>query len=98
MASTNWGGHYTYTARTLHQPASIDELRAIVARAARLRVLGSRHSFSDIADAAELVSLDALPANIEVDRDAGTVSCAGAVRYGELAAALERDGLALANL
>jgi alditol oxidase len=61
-------------------------------------VLGSRHSFNDIADADELLSLDWLPAGVAVDHAAGTVSCSGAVRYGELAAALAAEGMALANL
>ncbi len=69
-----------------------------MATAPRIRVLGSRHSFSDIADSAELLSLERLPPAVVVDRDAMTVACAGAVRYGELAVELDREGLALANL
>jgi xylitol oxidase len=92
----NWAGTYTYRARTLHRPRTLDELREIVAGAERVRVLGSRHSFNDIGDSDELISLDALPADIAVDRD--TVSCGGATRYGELAEALNANGLALHNL
>ena len=51
--------------RTLHRPTTHEQLREIVARAPRVRVLGSRHSFSDIADSAELVSLEGLPADVE---------------------------------
>jgi xylitol oxidase len=69
-----------------------------VARAPRVRVLGSRHSFSAIADADELVALDGLPADVVVDRDAGTVTCGAAMTYGELATALAAEGLALHNL
>jgi xylitol oxidase len=35
---------------------------------------------------------------VTIDRGALTVTCGGATRYGELAIALEREGLALANL
>jgi xylitol oxidase len=63
-----------------------------------VRVLGSRHSFNDIADAAELISLDALPDDIVVDPVAGTVSVAAGLRYGALAERLAADGLALHNL
>jgi alditol oxidase len=94
----NWAGNYAYRAERLHRPASVEQLRELVAAAPQIRVLGSRHSFSDIGDAAELVTLDGLPAEIVVDRAAGTVSCSGATRYGELAAALEPAGLALRNL
>jgi xylitol oxidase len=76
----------------------MEELREIVAAAPRLRVLGSRHSFTGIADSAELLSLDALPAETVVDRAARTISVGGSTRYGELAATLEAEGLALGNL
>jgi xylitol oxidase len=94
----NWAGNYGYRAERIHRPASLDELREIVAAAPRVRVLGSRHSFSDIADSAELVSLAGLPAEIAVDREASTVSLGAGLAYGELATALDRERLALANL
>jgi xylitol oxidase len=98
MAETNWAGTYRYAAHRLHRPVTLEQVREIVAGAERLRVLGSRHSFTDIADSDELVSLDALPADVAVDRSAGTVSFGAALRYGALAEALHADGLALANL
>jgi alditol oxidase len=61
-------------------------------------VLGSRHSFTDIADSGELVTLDARPADVVVDRVAGTVSFNAALRYGALAEALQAEGLAVHNL
>jgi alditol oxidase len=73
-------------------------LQEIVAAAPRIRALGSRHSFSDIADSDELIVLDGLAPDIVVDRGAGTVSAGAAVRYGELAEALRAEGLALHNL
>ncbi|MBA2775939.1 MAG: FAD-binding protein [Chloroflexia bacterium] len=94
----NWAGNYAYRATQLHRPATIDELRAVVAGAPRIHTLGSRHSFNDIADAAELVSLDALDPAIEIDREAMTVTCGGATRYGDLAQTLEAAGLALHNM
>src|SRR3954467_12997326 len=96
--ATNWAGTHRYAARRLPRPATVDELREIVAAAPRVRVLGSRHSFTDIADSDALVSLDGLPADVAVDRSAGTVSFGAALRYGELAEALEADGVALRNL
>ena len=54
-------GKYAYRARVLHRPASLGRGAADRGAAPRVRVLGSRHSFTDIADSAELVSLDALP-------------------------------------
>ena len=98
MSDTNWAGNYTYRAGTLHRPSSVEQVRELVAGASRLRVLGSRHSFSDIADSSALLSLDGLPADVVVDHAAGTVACSGGLRYGELAEALAVEGVALANL
>jgi len=61
-------------------------------------VLGSRHSFNAIGDSDELVSLEGLPADVVVDRAAGTVTCNAALKYGELATALAPQGVALHNL
>jgi xylitol oxidase len=98
VSGANWAGNYTYRAGRLHRPETLEQVREIVAGAARVRVLGSRHSFSDIADSAELLSLEGLPAGVVVDHDAGTVSFSAGLRYGELAEALHPEGVALANL
>ncbi len=98
MTRRNWAGNLAYRARQLHRPATVEQLADVMASADSIRVLGSRHSFSDIADADEQVSLDALSPDFVVDRDAGTVSCGAWLTYGRLADALAAEGLALANL
>ena len=95
---TNWAGSHRYRAARLHRPATLEQLRELVAAAPKVRVLGSRHSFTDIADSEELVSLEGLPADVAVDHAAGTVSCSAGLRYGDLAEALHAEGVALANL
>jgi xylitol oxidase len=94
----NWAGNYTYRAERLHRPSRLDQLQEIVAGASRVRVLGSRHSFNDIADSSELIALDALPADVVVDYEAGTVSFNAGLTYGALSGALKAEGLALHNL
>jgi xylitol oxidase len=94
----NWAGNYAYGAARVHRPTSLAALQQAVAGAERLRVLGSRHSFTDIADSSELVSLEAMPADVAVDRAARTVSFGAGLRYGDVAAALAEAGLALHNL
>ena len=80
-------------------PTSIDEVRRVVAASAKVRALGTRHSFNAIADTAGvLVSLEQLPCPIELDPERGRVTLGAATRDGELAPVLERAGLALANL
>ena len=98
VAQTNWAGSHVYGAREILHPRSVSEVQEIVARCDRVRVLGSRHSFNAIADSDVLVALDRLPAEIEVDRSAATVSVSAGVTYGVLARALAPEGLALANL
>jgi xylitol oxidase len=98
MSATNWAGNYVYRARQIHAPSSVEELQETVSRLGRVRVLGSRHSFSGIADSAQLVSLERIESEIVIDRRAMTVAFGGALRYGELAIELERQGFALANL
>jgi xylitol oxidase len=94
----NWAGNYAYQATRLHEPASLDELRAIVARTPKIHTLGSRHCFNDIADSAELITLDGIAKNMVIDREAMTVSVSAGIKYGDLAQALEREGLALHNM
>jgi xylitol oxidase len=98
MGLTNWAGNYTYEAQRLLRPARLEQVQEIVSSAARVRVLGSRHSFTAIGDSAELLTLDGLPPDVVVDRAAGRVSFTASVRYGGLARALQGEGLALANL
>jgi alditol oxidase len=98
VALQNWAGNYSYGARAIHTPSTFDQLHEVVTSAGEIRVLGSRHSFTDIGDSAEIVSLEGLRSEIVVDRRAMTVTCGAGTRYGELAGALDREGLALANL
>ncbi|MET7614946.1 FAD-binding protein [Streptomyces seoulensis] len=100
-AVTNWARNITYTADGFHRPASPDELRALVAESARVRVLGSGHSFNRIADPGAggvLLSVAGLPPVIDVDTTARTVRVGGGVRYAELARTVHAHGLALANM
>ena len=98
MQLANWAGNHVYRAAELHRPATLAQLREIVARAPRVHALGTRHSFSDVGDSAELVSLEGLAADVDVDRRRQTVTCSAWLKYGELADALATHGMALHNL
>ncbi|RJK94351.1 FAD-binding protein [Vallicoccus soli] len=100
---TNWAGNVAFGARRLHRPASLEELRDVVATASSagepVRVLGTGHSFNRVADTdGHLVSVADLPREVDVDRAAGSVRVSGGTRYGELGAHLQAAGLALHNL
>ena len=95
----NWAGNLEYRARRVHQPSTTEELRELVRRTPRIRALGSRHSFSDVADTAhELVSLAGLPRLVDVDAATSTVTTDGAMRYGDLCRPLDEAGVALHNM
>jgi alditol oxidase len=94
----NWSGNYAYRAERVHRPRTVEQVQELVGAARSVRALGSRHSFTAIVDAGELVSLDALDSEIELDTAAGTVRLPGGVSYARLAEALNQHGLALPNL
>jgi xylitol oxidase len=102
MANTarerNWSGNYQYRATAVHHPTSRDELRRLVAAAPSVHALGSRHSFTAIGDAAELIALDRIDEQITIDREASTVTVPAATTYAELAETLNSAGVALANM
>ena len=98
---TNWAGNITYAAKELQRPQSLDALRALVADSAKVRVLGSGHSFNEIAEPGPegtLLSIAGLPPVIDVDTTARTVRVSGGVRYAELARVVHTHGLALPNM
>jgi xylitol oxidase len=99
IRETNWAGNVQFGARQVMRPASLEELRDVVAANELVRPLGSRHSFSTIADSAGvLVSLASLPQNVEVNVTAKTATVAAGMTCGEVAIELHRQGWALHNL
>ncbi len=99
---SNWAGNYTYTAPRLHYPETLEQLQELVSRSGKLKVLGSRHSFNDIADTpGDLISLDRLDASdplLALDRERHTATISAAARYGQINRQLHREGYALHNL
>ena len=95
----NWAGNIAFSPASVARPSSVAELAETVARARRVRVLGTGHSFSPVADTdGTLVLLDAMPRTIEVDPVSSTVRVAAGVRWGELAPVVHEHGFALANM
>lgn len=99
VRETNWSGNYVYGAEELLRPGTLEELGQIVSDAEQIRALGSRHSFTDLADTrGSLVSLAKLPAEIEIDAELGVVRVSGGVTYAHLAIELHRAGWALGGM
>ena len=96
-AESNWAGNYAYTGR-LHRPRDLDEAASIVRESRSARGIGSRHSFTDIADAADLIDLTSLDRPPEFDADGRTIMVSGAATYSDIARSLAPHGAALRNL
>ena len=96
---TNWAGNIAFAAPEFHRPSTVAELQAAVARAGRVRVLGTGHSFNDMADSpGAQVSLAGLPPEVSVDSAALVARVAAGLSYAELATRLDAHGFALRNL
>ncbi len=99
---TNWAGNVAFAAPGFYCPSSLSELQALVAQAGprhRIRVLGTGHSFNDLADSpGTQVTLAGLPPEVSVDSAARLARGAAGLSYAELAGRLDEAGFALRNL
>ena len=99
VALRNWAGNVVYTPTSLAEPTSVEQLQSLVAASPRIRALGTRHSFSTVADApGVLVSLALLPREVDVEPASSTVRVSAATRWGELAPLLHEAGYAAHTL
>ncbi len=95
----NWAGNLEYGAARVHVPTSVEELQGIVASSQSAKVVGSRHSFTSIADTkGDHLSLQNFTSIRPVDPQTKTVSVGAGVNYGMLAPVLHAQGYALPNL
>ncbi len=95
---TNWSGNYTYRAPRLEMPKTVEEVQQLVKSGHRLKALGARHSFNNIADSPEeQISLKQME-EMSLDTKAHTVTVGAGVTYGKLAPYIDQQGYALHNL
>src|SRR5262245_60525168 len=95
----NWAGNYTFSATRVHYPETVAQVQELVAGCAKLRVLGSRHSFNAIADSTEdLLSLERFDHVVKYDGERRTATVNAGIKYGQLCRQLHAEGYALHNL
>jgi xylitol oxidase len=95
----NWAGNYTYTAARIHRPETVEQIQEIVGGAARVRALGTRHSFNSIADTPDdLISTEKLNRVVSLDPARRTITVEGGIRYGQVGQYLHEHGWALPNM
>src|SRR6266568_307486 len=95
----NWAGNLEYSTDRLHAATSLEQVRDYVRKENRLKVLGTRHCFNNIADSKDsFLSLKPMNEVIAIDTAARTVAVAGGITYGQLCPYLDGKGFALHNL
>ena len=100
---SNWAGDQTCTPAAIEHPATLEELRRIVADAdavgRSVRASASGHSFTDAAlTDGVMVRLDRLARPLDFDRSSGLFKVEGGIVLGELNRALHAKGVAFENL
>ena len=96
---TNWAGNLEYSTASLYAAKSLEQVQDFVKKQAKLKVLGSRHCFNNIADSKDtFLSLKALDEIVSLDPQARTVTVGAGITYGQLSPLLHNKGFALHNL
>ena len=95
----NWAGNFTYKAKNLYEPTSVEEVQALVKKLETQKALGSCHCFNSIADSAlNQISTKNLKGIISLDEEAMIVTVGAGAKYGDFAIELHQKGYALHNL
>tara|TARA_R110002167_G_scaffold65757_17_gene186049 strand:+ start:616 stop:1989 length:1374 start_codon:yes stop_codon:yes gene_type:complete len=96
---TNWAGNYTYKAKNLFEPTTVEEVQALIQRLDTQKALGSCHCFNNIADnPINQISTKNLKGIVNIDAKAMTVTVGAGTKYGDFAPELHTKGYALHNL
>jgi len=95
----NWARNLTFNAQEFIEVESVTQLRKIVEKSKKLKVLGTGHSFSEIADTSgTLINLSKMASVIDINTQDQTVKVSAGVSYTDLSRHLEKNGWALPNL
>src|SRR5271165_1389578 len=91
---TNWAGNLQYSTDHLYSANSLDQVRSFVKKTKKLKVLGTRHCFNDIADSTHsLLSLKSMDEVVALDPVARKVTASAGMTYGQLCPYLDSKGL-----
>ncbi len=95
----NWAGNLEYSTGNVHYPKTLEEVQKVVKSCAKVKGLGSRHSFNTIADSTEnQISLSELNKIVSLDKARSAVTVEAGMKYGEVCQYLHENGFALHNL
>ena len=95
----NWAGNFEYSTDRLYSASSLEQVREFVKKQSKLKVLGTRHCFNNIADSPDyLLSLKSMDRIVALDPEARTVTVNAGISYGQLCPYIDSKGFALHNL
>ena len=95
----NWAGNIEYSTDRLQTSTSLEQVQDYVKSQTKLKVLGTRHCFNNIADSKDqFLSLKPMDDVIAFDPAKRTVTVAAGITYGKLCPYLDNKGFALHNL
>ena len=95
----NWAGNLEYSTDRLYSADTLEQVRSYVRRQSKLKVLGTRHCFNNIADSTDdFLSLKSMDEVVALDSNARTVTVNAGITYGQLSPYLDGKGFALHNL
>jgi xylitol oxidase len=95
----NWAGNLEYSTDRLYSASSLENVRDYVKKTGKLKVLGTRHCFNNIADTPDnFLSLKSLDDIVALDPQARAVTVHAGMTYGQLCPQLDAKGFALHNL
>jgi alditol oxidase len=95
----NWAGNLTYSTGNVYYPKSVEEVQTLIKKYSKIKTLGTRHCFNNIADSTDnLLSTKFLDEIISLDKDKHTVTVGAGITYGKLSPYLDSNGFALHNL
>src|SRR5467141_5320440 len=96
---TNWAGNLEYSTDRLYTTSSLEQVRSYVKKQNKLKVLGTRHCFNNIADSTDnFLSLKSMDEVVALEPEAHTVTVDAGMTYGQLCPLLDGKGFALHNL
>ena len=95
----NWAGNIEYSTDNLFTATSLDQVQQSVKKNSKLKALGTRHCFNNIADSKDaFISLKPMDKVIALDAAKRTVTVSSGITYGQLCPYLDEKGFALHNL
>ena len=95
----NWATNIPFGAVNFHTPATVADVQKIVRGAAKVKVVGSRHCFNNIADSTgDMIWLGGMDKRVVIDAERRTATIDAGMTYVELCPILHAAGWALRNM